>query len=273
MKKQLAAMAARYIPERSLQRLVAVYHVLEVGLIKLRLMATKKRVLRELVQRGQVRLHVGSGVQRIPGYTNVDAVAKRNVDLLMDLSSFEFAPNSCENIFSHAFFEHIAGNARLPHLKGALNSLSDSGGSVCYIGMPYFKAVAENYLNRTSLGQDGQVFDAEAAFKYTHGGTTVALLDEGARFADKNTGYFYAELHKGLFDEEELQRLLVDSGFSSYTIFTTVYPKDPNPLPLNIGFYATNRSLERSEVEKECAAYLQQFDGRFLVSSQTRFLI
>jgi predicted SAM-dependent methyltransferase len=196
------------------------------------------------------RYHLGCGGRRLDGYTNVDVVQTPAVDLVADLSRPEF-PEPGDAFFSHAFFEHLRRDSRIPHLRAVRRAATDDG-FACYLGLPDFRRIAELYLER-GPGAVGPVFDLYNVYRYTHGDPEM-----------NPDPVWDAQLHKSLFDVDEVGRLLRDAGWSSYVVFRYVFPSEAPVLNLNLGFYATaaQRSVER--LQQDALAYLSEFDGRFI---------
>ena len=166
---------------------------------------------------------------------NVDLVQSPAVDVIADLNSPEL-PEPGEAFFSHAFFEHLRRDSRIPHLRAVRKAATDEG-FACYLGLPDFKRVAEFYLEGRT-GAVGPVFDLYNVYRYTHGDLEMNLEES-----------WEPQLHKSLFDVDELGRLLRDAGWSSYVVFRYEHPGEAPGLDLNLGFYATNdqRSVESLE--------------------------
>lgn len=58
--------------------------------------------------RGRLRLHLGCGIHRLPGWINVDVSENCSPDIVCDLSQgLQFYKKSVTNIFSRDFLEHI----------------------------------------------------------------------------------------------------------------------------------------------------------------------
>jgi len=73
-----------------------------------------------------VRLHIGSGNVRLPGWTNVDAQRLPGVDVVADVTrGLDFA--DAEAVFSEHFLEHLAVDDALRFLLEAHRALMDGG--------------------------------------------------------------------------------------------------------------------------------------------------
>ena len=118
-------------------------------------------------RRHSLRVHLGCGNDRLPGFVNIDYRPTVATDLLMDLNAPPFSPGSVALAFSNAFFEHLYRSSRLPHLQRICDSLEPEG-VCCYIGLPYFRNIARFYLER-GPGTAGPLFDLHNVYRYTHG--------------------------------------------------------------------------------------------------------
>ncbi len=199
-------------------------------------------------------VHFGCGDDRLDGFTNIDYRPTPATDVVMRLDAPALAPGSVSLAFSNAFFEHLYRDVRARHLRRIREALEPEG-VCCYIGIPYFPNVARFYLERAP-GTVGERFDLFNVYRYTHGDP------EHAR------GWWLGQLHKSLFDEEEIASLLRGAGFMSHTIFCYAYPGDDHELPVTMGFYATARAASREHLQGACVAFLQRFaDTRVRLAS------
>jgi predicted SAM-dependent methyltransferase len=202
--------------------------------------------------------HLGCGHQRLDGFVNVDIQQTEVADLILDLNTLgELPGESADGFFSHAFFEHLYRDSRVPHLRAARERLRP-GGFLCYMGLPDFRRVAEMYLSG-ARGIEGPFFDLHNVYRYTHGHPEMGGTD------------WLPQLHKSLFDVEEIDRLLRDAGYPSYVVFRYVFPSDPPGADLSLGFYATPVRRGVSELQDAARAFLAQFDGRFLALDTLTF--
>ena len=206
-----------------------------------------------------MRYHLGCGDVALNGYVNVDIRDTPATDLVLDLNEPRLpADQAAQCVFSHAFFEHLRRDSRVPHLRAVRESLAPQG-FVCYMGLPDFKRVAELYVQR-GPGVVGPVFDLHNVYRYTHGDPEQSP-EEG----------WEPQLHKSLFDVEEVGRLLRDAGYPSYVVFRYVFPHDRAEIDLSLGFYATAEQRSEAELQAACQRYLADFDGRFLQADTLRF--
>ncbi len=163
-------------------------------------------------------------------------------------------PDRARGFFSNAFFEHLTRSARVPHLRAARELLDDDG-FVCYMGLPDFRAVAENYLNRAT-GILGPTFDLYHVYRYTHGDP-------------EGVDHYFEQLHKSLFDGDEVKQLLDEAGFRSHVVYSYVYPLEHTAVTM--GFYAAPVATPREQLIRKASDFLRQFDGRFLRHETLRF--
>jgi predicted SAM-dependent methyltransferase len=200
-------------------------------------------------------VNLGCGDEKLLGFLNVDVKQTRAVDIVKDLAVLDFPEDSVQLLFANAFFEHLFRNKRVSHLRSAYRALAKSG-AICYIGIPDFKVVAESYLNRVQ-GIVGERFDLFNVYRYTHGDPEQPGATD-----------WLAQLHKSLFDDEELENLLVDAGFENHVVFNYIYPNET--IPLCMGFYA-KKGEPRSNLKSECINFLRQFEGKKVLVSSVRF--
>lgn len=207
-----------------------------------------------LRRRNNLRVHFGCGNDRQADFINVDSRPTKAADVVMDLNRPRFAPQSVSFAFSNAFFEHLYRNRRSSHLRAVVTALQEDG-ACCYMGIPYFRNIAKLYLER-GPGTAGPVFDLYNVYRYTHGDP------------ENTPNWWLAQLHKSLFDEEELSALLQEAGFSSFVLFCYAYPGDFHEEPVNMGFYATRCPRPAGQIQNDCLAFLARFaDKRIRMKS------
>jgi hypothetical protein len=212
--------------------------------MRLRLLRNRAR-LGALQRERSLRVHLGCGDDRLPGFVNIDYRPTSAVDVAMDLSLPQLADGSVSLAFSNAFFEHLYRPARAPHLRRIRRALAPEG-ACCYMGFPYFPNIARLYVER-GPGTASQVFDLFNVYRYTHGDP------EG------QASWWLGQLHKSLFDEQEVDALLAPSGFGAYVMFCYGYPGDVNEVPVTMGFYATCEAVAPAELRRRCLSFLGQF--------------
>jgi hypothetical protein len=216
------------------------------------------RVARLRQARG-VRLHVGCGDDRLPGFCNVDCRVTRATDCLIDLNSPRMLPaGGIACCFSHAFFEHLRRDHRAAHLRHIFDALDARVGVCCYIGLPYFPAVARLYLEK-GPGVVGPTFDLFNVYRYTHGDP------------DRVPFMWYEQLHKSLFDEQELSALLGAAGFRSFALFQYCYTGEEGR-PVSCGFFATKSPLAEADLRRQCLAFLTANASQKVILDTVRWL-
>ena len=193
----------------------------------------------------------------LDGYVNVDIRETGTVaDLIADLNDPKLPEGeTADAFFSHAFFEHLMRDSRVPHLKAlraASRRTASPATSACRFP-PRGGAVPAG----RARGDRADVRPYHV-YRYTHGDPEHKIGWE-------------AQLHKSLFDVDEVGRLVRDAGFASYVVFRYVYPGDADALDLSLGFFATAHQRSTEELERDCRAYLADFDGRFLRLDTLRF--
>lgn len=125
------------------------------------------------------------------------------------------------------------------------------------MGIPYFRNVAKYYLERAP-GTVGPVFDLFNVYRYTHGDP------------EQVPQWWLEQLHKSLFDEDEVTTLLESAGFQAFVLFCYGYPGDDHELPVTMGFYATKMPTAVSQLQRDCRAFLERFaDKRIRLSTLT----
>ena len=218
-----------------------------------RLLTNSRRVA-AIRRRKNLRVHLGCGDDHQQDFVNIDARRTAAADVTMDLVSPDFSPSSVSLAFSNAFFEHLFRDSRVTHLRAIYESLQDEG-ICCYIGIPYFRNVAKYYLERAA-GTAGPVFDLFNVYRYTHG------------YPEQAPRWWLGQLHKSLFDEDELTSLLKSAGFEAFVLFCYGYPGDYEELPVTMGFYASKQPGPVTVLRQDCRAFLERFaDTRIRLST------
>ena len=206
-----------------------------------------------------MRLHLGCGDDRLPGFINADIRETPGTDLVLDLEVPALPPGKVELLFSNAFFEHLRRERRADHLRAARTALHPERGMLCYIGIPYFRQVARAYLDEDG-GTAGPLFDLANAYRYTHG-------------APEGVDWWEEQLHKSLFDAREVHGLLTDAGFAAYVAFAYGYPGDHTELPVTMGFAATAATIGVDALLERTSELLAEFDGVRLRADSLRVLL
>lgn len=169
-------------------------------------------------------LHLGCGDIRIRRCLNLDYRATGATDLVHDCSNLSlFRDKTFSSVYSHAFFEHLYREQRVPLLRDVKRVLCDSGYAL-FLGMPDFERIAKAYLDREK-GLFSDTFNLYEVYRYTHGDP------------ERYPSWWLQQLHKSLLDSEELSALLPEAGFRYFLIFRYCFRSEH--LPVSMGFYAT----------------------------------
>jgi hypothetical protein len=221
-------------------------------------MVNPLRVTRLLRGRA-LHVHLGCGGDRLDGFVNVDCRVTRATDCVADLNApTVFAPGSIRLAYSHAFFEHLYRPARLSHLKAVRVALAPEDGACLYLGLPYFPAIARLYLDR-GPGVVGPVFDLYNVYRYTHGDP------------EHVPHYWLEQLHKSLFDEQELSTLLTVAGFASSVMFSYCFTGELGR-PVSMGFFARSVAANREALQDECVITIRRVAGHRVILDTLKWL-
>jgi len=91
-----------------------------------------------------IRLHLGCGPKRLPGYINIDATATPAADAVMDILDLDFPANSVAEIYSSHMIEHLDWLGIERALREWYRVLEPGG--VITIRCPNFIYVLEEFL-------------------------------------------------------------------------------------------------------------------------------
>jgi hypothetical protein len=203
-----------------------------------------------------LRLHVGAGGMRLPGFLNVDVRKTPGADLVGHAGRLPQLPDgSVELLFCNALFEHLFPAHHAETLAEWRRLLSPDGVAVC-LGVPDFEQVARLYLAGLAgdaavapgVANPGGRFDLSEAARYTHGEIEATVAGGRAAWAawrpeerpDAAPSGYVPQLHKGLFDAGYLSALLSASGLHAI-VFRYRFPGEPHAL--NLGFVAGRDAL------------------------------
>ncbi len=161
-----------------------------------------KRLLKE--HKSSIKLNLGCGTDYKEGWINVDNNSDNNIeklDLNWDLTKpLPFPDNSVDFIFNEHFIEHLS-------VESARSSLIDfrrvlKKGGVMRIAMPDLEGVVEIYLDKKWKARP-----FIKTFKLDFIKTKAELLNISLRWWG----------HQWLYDWEELERRLKETGYKNIT--------------------------------------------------------
>lgn len=153
-----------------------------------------------------MKLHLGSGSKRIPGFTNVDIRMDVSPDILADV---RFLDNIHNNIVDEIYFCHGIEHLRYHDVPLALQEWRRilRPGGLLRLSVPDFRAILKLYSQR---GLDAQV---------------RAILNGGQEYIHN--------VHYSVWDKDSMYEILDDNGFGD--------PRPYNPksfLPQNYFDYS-----------------------------------
>lgn len=138
-----------------------------------------------------MRLHVGCGARRLPGYVGVDVRRTPAVDVVWDArapfhAGVGVTNESVDEVYHCALLEHLT----LAEVRVTLHNFHRvlRPGGVLRSSVPDFEAIAEAYLT------DGFPLDKLRGLLY-------------------GRGNYPENVHRTMFDRETFTRLLTDAGF------------------------------------------------------------
>jgi SAM-dependent methyltransferase len=183
-----------------------------------------------------VKVHLGCGDVRFPGWLNVDARPLRGVTV-GSATRLPVPDGSVEVLYSHAVFEHLYFPHHVSAMREWTRVLAPSGVAIA-IGVPDFEAVCRLYLAKAE-GLCGPVYNLWEAYRHTHGSPDVFVDNVWATWnpsatPDRAPAGWLPQLHKALFDSESL-RLLLDTCGIDGTVFGYAYPLEPRHV-MTLGF-------------------------------------
>ncbi|HEY2155925.1 MAG TPA: methyltransferase domain-containing protein, partial [Isosphaeraceae bacterium] len=199
-----------------------------------------------------MKIQLGSGNIRLPGFVNVDIRPLAETDVVGHAGDLHcLGDGSVDVLFSHALFEHVF----LRHQVGVIREwgrvLARDGVVVC-LGVPDFETIARLYLEG-ARGVIGERFDLFNVYRYTHGEPEHAARGDWAswrpeRHPDSAPPGWLPQLHKGLFDAGYLSSLFEAGGLAA-TVFRYAYPGEEHAL--NLGAVAAHRGGRACLAEPE----------------------
>lgn len=197
-------------------------------------------------------LHIGCGQIHLKNFLNIDSRATSATDLVMDCSNLSPLPrNFFKTVYAQAFIEHLRLDKRLPFLHSVYGVLSDDGIAL-FLGIPDFETAAKSYLTK-SKGIKHKKFDLWEVYRYTHGDP------------EQHPGWWYEQLHKSLFDVQEIDKLLKEAGFKYYKIFRYCFAKEK--IALNLGFVAFKTKPKSDLTKKRLTKLMSEYRGNVALNT------
>ena len=152
----------------------------------------ERRKARQLASAGPLRLHLGSGAHRLPGWVNVDVLGM-GPDLHWDLTRrLPFADGAADAVFLEHVLEHFPLASVFGLLAESRRLLAPGG--IVRVGVPDFGRYLESYAG------DRAFIERERP------GRPTALL----AVAEVALGHG----HRSVWDAETLARVLAEAGFA-----------------------------------------------------------
>jgi len=133
------------------------------------------------------RLHIGSGRNYIPGWTNLDLFSSVKADVYADITALPFDRGSFDCLYASHVLEHVQRNTVVATLSHWRDLLKDGG--ILRLAVPNFEAVAKWYAKTGNLND------------------VMGLLYGGQNHPKNN--------HFVTFDANTLRRDLVRAGFET----------------------------------------------------------
>lgn len=158
----------------------------------------EKQQYKDLIkEKEDVKLHLGCGDKKFPGYINIDIVPTEGSDVLMDVTDLSVIPSdSISEIFMRHIFEHLYNDEQDKALREYYRVLKKGGNLT--IEVPDFDVVVDAYL-RKEKGITSEVFDFDHVRRYVCG----ELVPQNR----------VPSLHKDIFNKERMREVLEENKF------------------------------------------------------------
>lgn len=168
----------------------------------------EKQQYKDLVKgKEDVKLHLGCGDKKFPGYINIDIVPTEGSDMLMDVTDLNSIPSdSVSEIFMKSVFEHLYNDEQDKALREYYRVLK-KGGKLT-IKVPDFDVVVDAYL-RKEKGIVSEVFDFDHVRQYVCG----ELVPQNR----------IPSIHKDIFNKERMRKVLEKNKFFVESIKNVVF--------------------------------------------------
>ena len=179
-----------------------------------------KKVVRNRLKEGNIKLHLCCGGKKYPGYINVDIVPLEGTDAVMNIPQDLFlVPSSvASELLIENGFEHFYRYQQDDFLKECYRILI-KGGRFIIRGIPDFDLIAEAYLNKRQRNIS-EAFDLFEVYRLTHGDPVP-----------RNSPY---QLHKDIFTKDSVGGLLKRHKFIIEGIQDKVFPGENIPVGFDV---------------------------------------
>lgn len=137
-----------------------------------------------------MKLHLGCGTRRLPGYTHIDAREEVGPDIAADVTSLSMiCDNSVEVVYACHVLEHIADAYQaLGEWKRVLKP-----GATLRLSVPDFGAISDLYVNHRVMLMRlwGLLYGGQTYLENTH---HICYDYESLAYALMNTGFY--DIHR-----------------------------------------------------------------------------
>jgi len=144
-----------------------------------------------------IKLNLGSGEERIPDFINIDIRSEVKPDIVCDLerNGIPFHDCTVDEIFMKDFLEHVSWRRVKWFLKEVCRVLKPKG--KVFIRCPDFEAIVKKWMKQTD---DWKKWTLESDW-------------EKLSFWIMGSQDYPYNLHKAVFTQKELRKLLEEAGF------------------------------------------------------------
>ena len=169
-----------------------------------------------------IRLEIGPGPNRLPGYTTVSAAMGPAVDHLCRWGEqpLPFEDGSVEIVYASHVLEHVPWHRTVEALREAHRVLEVSG--LLEVWVPDFAKIVAAYR----MGECGDTWLA-------HNPRADPMLWVNGRIFTRGPGW--ENYHRAVFDRWHLTRCLTTAGFPVVYPLTTPRGTDHGPISLGLG--------------------------------------
>ncbi len=176
-------------------------------------MYRRRRILKQRINdflKEDVKLHIGCGDKKLPGYVNIDIIPTEASDVVMDASKeLHLIPSDiASEIRLESAFEHFYRYDQ-PAILQHFHRILKKRASLVIMWLPDFDVIIDAYLKKEA-GIVGSQFDLFNVYRYTHGDPIP-----------KNSPH---QLHKDIFTKDTIRSLLENYGFYIKKLENEIFP-------------------------------------------------